>query len=93
MNTVCGTWKKFYGKISDPDGEIALKMYGIVRRALLAGQAGGRCRGAGSGPPQRATDVCRPLRHLDNFIHIAIGTSFCVPSGGWGGAKTDSLGR
>ena len=40
MNTVCGTSKNFYRKIYDPDGETAPKMYGIVRGASMAGQAG-----------------------------------------------------
>lgn len=58
---VCATWKKFYGKISDPDGETALKMYGIVRRAFPAGQAWVKRRGMDSGPPGEVTDICPAL--------------------------------
>lgn len=36
---------------------------------------------------------CRTPRLLfDNYIYVAIGTSFCVPSGKWGGAMTGSQG-
>ena len=33
-----------------------------------------------------------PSLHFDNRIYVAMGTSFCVPSGKWSGAKTGSQG-
>jgi predicted DNA-binding protein YlxM (UPF0122 family) len=53
--------EKILKKISKPDGEIALKMYGIVRRAFPAGQPWVRHQGTGSGPPQGVTHICSAI--------------------------------
>ena len=47
-----------------------------------------------SGPPQlKYCHNCHaPRLLLDNRIYVVTGTSFCVPSGRWGGAATGSRG-
>lgn len=42
---------------------------------------------------EKVTTAITPLLILDNRIYAVTGTSFCIPSGRWGGAKTDSLRR
>lgn len=40
----------------------------------------------------KIVNLSHSLQLLDNYIYVAIGTSFCVLSEGWGGAMTDSQG-
>ena len=66
----------------------------IVEGPIRQGQPCG-CGGTQSPPTEaeKVTTAITPLLFLDNRIDAVTGTSFCIPSGRWGGAKTDSLRR